>query len=80
MAIYVGIKLESREGVTRTCSFFSSGGKRHGMIGVDIETIEIVLLHAEDDISERFAFPRARRAIENAFTRGDLPDELCCAA
>ena len=80
MALYIGLKLKEEVGATRTYSFFKSDGSPYGTLAVDTMTGEIVLLHAEDEHAEKFAFPRARRAIENALDRGDLPDELCYAA
>jgi hypothetical protein len=80
MAIYVGLKLESRVGFTHTYSFFDSDSKLYGTLMVDTQTREIVLVHAEDDRANKFAFPRARRAIEKAISRGELPDELCYSA
>ncbi|MEM7147556.1 MAG: hypothetical protein AAF591_20740 [Verrucomicrobiota bacterium] len=80
MAIYIGLKLEDEVGTTRTYSFFTSDGTPYGSIAVDTTTEEIVLLDAEDERAERFAFPRARRAIQKALESGDLPRELCYSA
>jgi hypothetical protein len=80
MAIYIGLKLKEDVGATRTYSFFRSDGALYGTLAVDTDTAEIFLLHAEDNYAREFAFPRARRAIEKALERGNLPDELCYAA
>ncbi len=80
MAIYIGLKIKEAVGETRTYSFFKSDGTPYGTLAVDTMTGEIVLLDAEDEHAEQFAFPRARRAIQQTLDRGDLPDELCYSA
>ena len=80
MAIYIGLKLEDQVGATRTYSFFTSDGAPYGLIAVDTSTQEIVLIEVENESAEKFAFPRARRAIQNALDSGDVPDEFCYSA
>jgi hypothetical protein len=76
MAIYIGLKLTERAGSSLTYSFFKSDGERYGTLIVDTETKEICLVDAVDERAKEFAFPRVRRAIENALDRGTLPEKL----
>ncbi len=80
MAIYVGLKCIDRTNSTITYSFFKSDGALYGTLMVDIESKEVCLVDAVDEIAKKIAFPRACHAIEKTFCQDDLPDELAYTA
>ncbi len=80
MAIYVGLRLTDRTDSRCTYRFFASDGTPYGSLVVDTTTGDIDLLTTENEATNEEAFLYARRAIEKALIRGELPDDLCFAA
>ena len=80
MAIYIGLKAQSEDELTKVYSFFRSDESPYGTLAVDKKTYEIELLDSIDDKATEFAYPRACRAIKKSIEKNELPDELCYAS
>ena len=81
MAILIIIRVEGRDGSTRSFRFENADKTRFGHGMLDLNGPEVVLLSASDERAEKFMFPRVVRAIDKRLSQyEDVPDEFWYAA
>ena len=72
MAIWININKEDEDSKTLYYSFSNIRDEKYGILAIEKESHTIILIEKENDMGEKWAFPKVKFLIESKIKRSGL--------